>query len=110
MGHGAARQNKQIFLLGYGSCSCTDCEQSCTPPDFSPFMKTKFGVSENGMDVWTLRVQGGWQGQGRSLDDVAHKLDDYANSKFEYRNCTYILYELFTQVCVRLNLKTESWK
>jgi hypothetical protein len=40
---------------GLGTCSCTDCELSCAPPDFSPFKKTEFGIIK-GLDYWALVI------------------------------------------------------
>ena len=38
-----------------GSCSCTDCEESCAPPDFTPYQKQEFAKSGN-IDYWQMIV------------------------------------------------------
>ena len=47
--------SSSLYFSGMGSCSCTDCEQSCAPPDFTPFQKEKFAISEK-MDTWQIGV------------------------------------------------------
>jgi hypothetical protein len=44
-----------FFFLGLGSCSCTDCEESCAPPDFTPYQKQEFAKSGN-IDYWQMIV------------------------------------------------------
>ena len=43
------------FFLGLGSCSCTDCEESCAPPDFTPYQKQEFAKSGK-IDYWQMIV------------------------------------------------------
>ena len=42
-------------LKGLGSCSCTDCENACAPPDFEPFKKVQFAKDET-FDYWQITV------------------------------------------------------
>ena len=48
-----------LFFPGLGSCSCTDCEEACAPPDFSPYIKSNFGIID-GIDIWAICIISGF--------------------------------------------------
>ena len=44
-----------LFFSDLGSCSCTDCEESCAPPDFTPFQKQEF-AKYGDIDYWQIII------------------------------------------------------